>query len=150
MVLNLLGNTFFGDTGFGYQFNYTTVNGDIGYDVGGSINADQFALAGLSDSANLVLIYEKGGFSSRIAYNWRDQFLSQLNRGFGNRNPVFFDSFQQLDFNVSYNVSESLSVSLDGINLTEEGQLQFGRSRNNVFFVQEADRRFVLSANYNF
>ena len=141
---------FFGETGFGYQANYTIVDGDIGYDLGGAINLDQFALEGLSDTANLVLIYEKDGLSTRIAYNWRDEFLSQVNRGFGNRNPVFVDTFEQIDINVSYEVNDDLSVSLDVINLTEEGQRQFGRSYNNVFFVQEADRRFVLSANYNF
>ncbi|MEW6998623.1 TonB-dependent receptor [Colwelliaceae bacterium BS250] len=141
---------FFGDTGFGYQLNYTTVDGDIGYDVGGAINVDQFALEGLSDTANAVLIYEKYGFSGRIAYNWRDSFLSQVNRGFGNRNPVFVDEFEQIDINVSYNVIENLNVSLDVINLTEEGLRQYGRSENNVFFVQEGNRRFVLSANYKF
>lgn len=141
---------FFGESGFGYQFNYTLVDGDIGYDVGGAINVDQFALEGLSDTANLVLIYEKDGLSTRIAYNWRDEFLSRVNRGSGNRNPVFVDTFEQVDMNVSYEVNEQLNVSLDIINLTEEGQRQFGRSRNNVFFVQEADRRFVLSASYNF
>lgn len=141
---------FFGETGFGYQANYTIVNGDIGYDVGGSISLDQFALEGLSDSANLVLIYEKDGLSTRIAYNWRDEFLSKVNRGSGPRNPLFVDEFEQLDINVSYEVNEDLNLSLDIINLTEEGQRQFGRSYNNVFFVQEADRRFVLSANYNF
>lgn len=141
---------FFGDSGFGYQANYTVVDGDIGYDVGGAIDLDQFALEGLSDTANLVLIYEKDGLSTRIAYNWRDEFLSQVNRGFGNRNPLFIDKFEQIDINVSYTVSEDLSVSLDVINLTEEGQRQFGRSRNNVFFIQEADRRFVLSASYTF
>lgn len=141
---------FFGESGFGYQFNYTIVDGDIGYDVGGAISVDQFALEGLSDTANLVLIYEKNGLSARLAYNWRDEFLSQVNRGFGNRNPIFIDAFEQVDINVSYDVSEDLVVSLDIINLTEEGQKQFGRSRNNVFFLQEADRRFVLSANYRF
>jgi TonB-dependent receptor len=141
---------FFGETGFGYQLNYTTVNGDIGYDVGGAISIDQFALEGLSDTANLVLIYEKDGLSTRIAYNWRDSFLSKVNRGFGNRNPLFIDAFEQLDINVSYEVNDDLSVSLDIINLTEEGQRQYGRSKNNVFFVQEADRRFVLSATYAF
>jgi TonB-dependent receptor len=141
---------FFGESGFGYQVNYTTVNGDIGYDNGGAINVDQFALEGLSDTANAVLIYEKEGFSTRIAYNWRDEFLSQVNRGAGNRNPLNIAATEQVDINVGYEVTEDLSVSLDIINLLEEGQRQFGRSKNNVFFVQEADRRMVLSASYSF
>jgi outer membrane receptor protein involved in Fe transport len=51
---------------------------------------------------------------------------------------------------VSYSPLEDLTVSLDIINLTEEGLRKYGRSKNNIFFVQEADRRFVLSANYKF
>jgi TonB-dependent receptor len=141
---------FFGETGFGYQVNYTTVNGDIGFDNGGAISVDQFALEGLSDTANAVLIYEKEGFSARIAYNWRDEFLSTTNRGKGPRNPVYVSETEQVDINVGYQVNEDLSVSLDIINLLEEGQRKFGRSKNNIFFVQEADRRMVLSASYSF
>ena len=141
---------FFGETGFGYQLNYTTVNGDIGFDNGGAITVDQFALEGLSDTANAVLIYEKDEFSARIAYNWRDEFLSTTNRGKGPRNPVYIAETEQIDINVSYSPLEDLTVSLDIINLTDQGLRKFGRSRNNVFFVQEADRRAVLSANYKF
>ncbi|MDN4501521.1 TonB-dependent receptor [Alteromonadaceae bacterium BrNp21-10] len=142
---------FFGETGFGVQANFTIVDGDIGYDIGSDPSIDQFALEGLSDSANFVLIYEKDGLSTRIAYNWRDAFLSEVNRSVSSvRNPLFVDEYNQIDINVSYDVSEDLSVSMDIINLTEEGQRQYGRTENNVFFVQELDRRFVLSARYNF
>jgi TonB-dependent receptor len=141
---------FFGETGFGYQLNYTTVNGDIGFDNGGAITVDQFALVGLSDTANAVLIYEMDDFSARIAYNWRDEFLSSTNRGKGPRNPVYISETEQIDINVSYTIIEDLTVSLDIINLTDEGVRKFGRSKNNVFFAQEADKRFVLSANYKF
>ena len=141
---------FFGESGFGYQVNYTTVNGDIGYDNGGAITVDQFALVGLSDTANAVLIYEKDDFSARIAYNWRDEFLASTNRGKGPRNPVYIAATEQIDINVSYTVMKDFTVSLDVINLTDEGLRKFGRSKNNVFFVQEADKRFILSANYKF
>jgi TonB-dependent receptor len=141
---------FFGETGFGYQLNYTTVNGDIGFDNGGSINVDQFALEGLSDTRNAVLIYEMDDFSARIAYNWRDEFLASTNRGKGPRNPVYIAATEQIDINVSYTVIEDLTVSLDVINLTEEGLRKYGRTETNLFFAQESDRRFVLSANYSF
>lgn len=141
---------FFGESGFGFQTNFTIVDGDIGYDVGADPSIDQFALEGLSDSANLVLIYEKEGLSSRIAYNWRDSFLASTNRGGSSRNPTFVDEYTQLDVNISYDFTEDLSVSFDVINLLEEGQRHYGRTYANVYFVDEADRRFVLGMRYNF
>ena len=114
---------FFGETGFGYQFNYTMVEGDIGYDNGSDPSQDQFALPGLSDTLNLVGIYEKDGLSARLAYNWRDDFLNQVNRSVGStRNPEYIESVEQLDLNVSYEFNSGVTVSLDAINLTGEGQ----------------------------
>ena len=43
----------------------------------------QFVLNGLSDSANLIGIYEKEGLSVRLAYNWRDDFLAGVGQGQG-------------------------------------------------------------------
>ena len=80
------GQHFFGETGFGVQANYTIVEGDVAFNDAGDPNVNQFALLGLSDSANLVLMYEKFGFSVRLAYNWRDEFLQNTNRG-NFRNP---------------------------------------------------------------
>jgi len=142
---------FFGETGFGYQFNYTTVEGDIGYENGSDPSEDQFALPGLSDTLNLVGIYEKDGLSARLAYNWRDAFLSQVNRSVGStRNPEYTDSVEQLDLNVSYELDSGVTLSLDAINLTGEGQRKYGRNDNATFFVQELDPRYVFSARYTF
>ena len=56
----------FGQSGFGVSANYTIVDSpDLSYDnyvIGG-----QFALVGLSDSANLVLFYEKDAWQIRTA-----------------------------------------------------------------------------------
>ena len=142
---------FFGETGFGYQFNYTTVEGDIGYENGSDPSEDQFALPGLSDTLNLVGIYEKDGLSARLAYNWRDSFLSQVNRSVGStRNPEYTDSVEQLDLNVSYEFDSGVTVALDAINLTGEGQRKYGRNKKATFFVQELDPRYVFSARYTF
>ena len=56
-------------------------NGDVGFDVACDPNQNQFALTGLSDSANAVLMFEKFGLSARLAYNWRDEFLQNVNQG---------------------------------------------------------------------
>ncbi len=140
---------FFGDTGFGVSGAYTMVRGDVGFNNGSNPAEDQFALLGLSDTANATLIYDKNGISARVAYNWRDKFLQATNRG-GSRNPVYVAPFGQLDFNISYDVTPKLAVSLEGINLTKESLRTYARDPNQLWFAQELDRRFLLGARYRF
>jgi TonB-dependent receptor len=140
---------FFGDTGFGVLANYTTVNGDVSIDVAASPSVNQFALLGLSDTYNLSLIYENHGLSARLSYNWRDKFLNETNRG-GDRNPVFVDEYEQLDLNVSYDVTDNLMLSFEAINLAGESTRHYGRDYSNVFFMQELDPRYLLGARYTF
>jgi TonB-dependent receptor len=141
---------FFGDSGFGVQANYTMVDGDVGIDVGADPSVDQFALVGLSDTANFTLIYENYGLSARLAYNWRDEFLSSTNRGGGSRNPVFVEAFSQLDLNVSYDVTDDFVVTFEAINITGEDLRTFGRDPSNVWFAQELDPRYVFGGRYRF
>ena len=140
---------FFGDTGIGVSGTYTLVRGDIGFDVGLDPGLDQFALVGLSDTAQATLIYDKYGISGRLTYNWRDSFLAETNRG-GYRNPVFVAPYGQLDVNISVDVTPQFAVSFEGINLTEERQRTYGRSKNNLWFATEPQSRYLLGARYRF
>lgn len=140
---------FFGESGFGYQANYTVVNGDVGIDVGASPSENQFALLGLSDSANLSLIYEDHGLSARLAYNWRDTFLSATNRG-GDRNPVFVRDYGQLDMNLSYELTDNLVLMAEGLNLSGSNTRTFGRDYSNVWMMAELGPRYMLGARYTF
>ena len=147
--LELAGQHFFGNTGFGISASYTLVRGDISFDNGASPNKDQFALLGLSDSANVTLIYDKSGLSARLAYNWRDKFLSSYNR-VPFRNPVYNAAFGQLDLNVSYDITPQIAVSFEGLNLTRESVRTYGRDEKQLWYAQELDRRFMLGARYKF
>ncbi|PCK08010.1 MAG: TonB-dependent receptor, partial [Alteromonadaceae bacterium] len=139
---------FFGETGFGVSANYTIVNGDVKFDVAAAPTATQFALVGLSDSANLGFFYENDKFSARVVYNWRDKFLD--NAAVNVNEPQFTEEFEQVDFNLSYNVTDSLSVSLEGINIFEEDKRQYGRTSNQVTQLQILGARYALGARYSF
>ncbi|WP_417450137.1 TonB-dependent receptor [Kordiimonas sp.] len=141
---------FFGDTGFGIAASYTLVDGDINFDVGADPSQDQFALVGLSDTANVTLIYENYGFSARASYNWRDSFLSNANRGDSFNNPAFTESFATIDVNVSYAVTENISVSLEAINITGENSRDYNRATNQLWFARENAPRYFLGARYKF
>ncbi|WP_370265346.1 TonB-dependent receptor domain-containing protein, partial [Hyphomonas sp.] len=140
---------FFGETGFGFQANYTMVNGDVGLDPGSNPYEEQFALLGLSDTANLTAIYEKYGFSARLAYNWRDTFLSESNVG-GDRSGIYVEDFGQYDLNISYDINEQLAVSFEGINLTGEDQRIYHRVPEQVYYVYELSPRYQLGVRYKF
>lgn len=140
---------FFGQSGFGFAASYTKVDGDVNVDPYADPNVNIFALTGLGDSANFTAIYDKGGLSARLAYNWRDKYLSAVNQG-GNRNPLFTDTFGTLDANISYDISQNFSVSLEAVNLTSEPFRQYARTETNLVYVQELKPRFYLGARYRF
>lgn len=135
--------------GFGFQANATFVNGDVGFDFTADPNTeDQFALTGLSDSANLQLFYENERFAVRVLYNWREEFLGNTN--VGNRVPLIVDEFQQLDFSASYGATDNLTFTLEGINLLEEPVIWRGRTNRQLQQYVEGDARFLLGARYVF
>lgn len=140
---------FFGDSGFGLQANYTIVRGDIGYDNLAEPRAQQFALLGLSDTANLVAIYEKNEFQARIAYNWRDEFLRSASRS-GARNPIYVEAYDQIDANVSYNLTEDLTISVEAINLLGSDIRQHGRSKSMLEEMYDLGPRYTVGARYKF
>jgi TonB-dependent receptor len=143
------GQYFFGDSGFGVLANYTIVEGDVGFDVGADPNQNQFALTGLSDSANAVLMFEKFGLSARLAYNWRDEFLSQVNQG-GWRNPYFVEAYDQIDLSVGYDINDNFAVSFEAINLTGEDVRWHGRSELQLWRLEDQGARYALGARYKF
>jgi TonB-dependent receptor len=143
------GQYFFGDSGFGVLANYTVVRGDIDYEVTSDPNVNQFALLGLSDSYNVVAMFEKFGLSARLAYNWRDKFLSNINQG-GWRNPIFVEDYGQLDLSVGYDISDSFAVSFEAINLTGEDVRWHGRSSKQLWRLEDQGSRYALGARYKF
>ncbi len=140
---------FFGKSGFGFAVSYTKVSGDVNVDPYADPNVNIFALSGLGDSANLTAIYDKGGISARVSYNWRDKYLAATNQG-GNRNPLFTAAFGTLDGSISYDVTKAFSVSLEAVNLTSEPFRQYARTETNLVYVQELKPRFYLGARYRF
>ncbi len=136
----------FWETGFGTILNYTIVNGDAQFNNALDPTVSQFALVGLSDSANAVLFFDKFGFQARAAYNWRASFLNSSN-GF---DPTYVESYGQLDASVSYEFIPGLTVFGEGINLTGESRRGHRRSNDQVTFSQPGFARYMAGVRFNF
>jgi TonB-dependent receptor len=138
----------FGSSGFGLFANYTLVDSNLSYD--NQNRGEQFAIEGLSDSANVVAFYEKYKWSIRAAYNWRDEFLSGRFDGTGLANPNYTEPYGQIDINASYNFNDNLTLMAEVINLTDEIQRIHGRTQDEVLFVTQTGPRYMLGARYKF
>lgn len=135
------------DTGFGLAANYTIVESPLRYD--NYKLGQQFALVGLSDSANFVGFYEKGPWQARVAYNWRGEFLNSLFDGSG-PNPIYTAPYGQWDISASYNINKRFSVTLDGINVTNRTQRLYSRNIHQLEYATQTGARYMLGVRYKF
>lgn len=139
----------FGSTGFGVIANATLVESDTNYD--NTNLAQQFVVAGISDSANVIGFYENDRFSIRVAWNWRDDFLA----GTGQANvgaipPTYVADYEQWDVGLQYSVTDNLRLFVDAINITDETTYVYGRSQSQPLFVGQAGPRYNIGMRYTF
>jgi TonB-dependent receptor len=138
----------FGESGFGLAANYTKVDSGLNFD-----NTDlgtQYPMIGLSDSANVVGFYDRNAWQVRVAYNWRDEFLNGIGGGGNPPNPNWTEAYGQVDAIVSYELMENLTLSLEGINLTDETQRIHARHENMVRFATQTGPRYMFGVRYRF
>ncbi len=135
----------FWETGFGTILNYTIVKSDTSFDNTLRYTIPQFAVTGVSNSANAVLYYDKNGIQARVAYNWRDGFLA----GYGT-DPYYVEAYGQVDASASYEFKNGLTLFVEGINLTNADRKGHMRNNNIVFFSAPGYARYDVGARFTF
>lgn len=138
----------FGDSGFGMQANYTVVDSDADYDS--NEFGSQAILIGLSDSWNLVGFFENETFSVRVAANWRDEFLYATNQLRATNEPVYFDEYLQVDLSAGWNVTDSVNVYFEVLNMFGEDQKQSGRYDSQFLYENDQEPRYALGVRASF
>jgi TonB-dependent receptor len=135
----------FWNTGFGAILNYTIVKSDTHYDNALRYTVTQFAVTGVSDSANAVVYYDKNGIQARLAYNWRGGFLS----GYG-LDPFYIEPYGQLDASASWEFRKNFTVFAEGINITNSDRRGHMRNDHTVFFAAPGYARYAIGLRVGF
>ena len=138
----------FGDTGFGIQTNYTSVDSGADYDENAIVQTVN--LIGLSDSANIVGFYENENLQLRVAWNYRDEFLFSENQLRVQNEPVFFEDYTQIDISAAYTVNDQITVFAEVLNVTGEDQGQHGRFDNQFLYRNDQEPRYVFGLRSSF
>ena len=169
------GRTYFDDlpgwlSGFGVDANVTYIGNDSPDAFALDINGDELSVPviGLSEwSYSATLLYDKGDLSARLAYNWRDRYLTTTNDSgttvvytdpFTGADiqtglPVYAAAIGRLDASVSYRVTDAINVKLNVQNLTDaeqrtEMEILDGRFVDRAVFI--TDRRISLHVGFDF
>ena len=103
---------------------------------------------------NATLFYEKGPISTRVAYNWRSDFLITPRDDIFPFSPIWQESTGQLDASFFYAVTDGIKLGVQGVNLldavtrtTQVIDFDGTRLTRSAF---RNDRRFTFLARFDF
>jgi TonB-dependent receptor len=139
-------------SGFGASINlalieseYTTPEGNV------------FALPGQSDTNyNASIFYEDHGFSARLTYRYRSEWLDETETGavFNLGGGVYWAAQNRLDASVRYDLEaltgQKASIFADFNNITDESDMRYTAQRWNVNQVESFGRSFLAGVRYAF
>jgi TonB-dependent receptor len=130
--------------GFGTQLNYTYTDSTVEIPYTEGAQTYQMPLEGLSESSyNAVLFWESDRVSVRVAYNYRDEFLS--NRSNPQGNPVYTDGYGQLDASINWDITDRIGVVVSGVNLNDEARYQYFLTPDRMLAHRASGRRYAVT-----
>ncbi|WP_157994348.1 TonB-dependent receptor [Peristeroidobacter agariperforans] len=119
--------------GFGIIASYSYIDSSTPIkDVAGRV----LPLPGLSpNNVNFVGYFERGPFSARLAYNWRDDYLVGLSAA---ATGIYNSPYTDLSATLRYDVNDAVSLGFEANNLLDEKQRTYDgvdeALRTNLFF----------------
>ncbi|MFN7127779.1 MAG: TonB-dependent receptor [Brevundimonas sp.] len=143
----------------GTLLNYTHVESTIDYcttpDCSVIVPED---LVNLSPEAwNATLYYDDGKLSARISAAYRDGYYQNIPGSNGGAGLIPFQGKSEtttIDASASYNLTDNLSLSVEGLNLTDEENRQnhgdLGESRDSTYVYHHTGRQLYVGARYRF
>ena len=132
----------------GVDLNYTYADSS---QEAKDINGKDLPFGGMSeDTYNAVVWYENDTFSARLAWNSRSpRLMTAGNANTGNQ-ALYQDDYSQLDFNATYNFSETVSFYVNGSNITEEIQQTYIEFAKQKAFQNVYEARWTVGARVTF
>lgn len=117
--------------GLGFQLNYTYVDSEYDDPIR---KARKLPFQGMSkNSYNAVLYYEKYGFQTRLAYNWRSKFLTDPEAWGG---AAWIADYGQLDASASYEINQHFTVYAEASNLTNKRYWGYVKREDQVNYLE--------------
>lgn len=129
--------------GLGLYGNLTLVDSDV--DVP-QRPGEKFTLFKQAKTVgNLALSYQKYGWTGRLSYSLRSQYLSEL---VGVGRDVYFDDDHRLDLQVGYRFRQNWTVQFTANNLEDSPELQYNGVRSRQLFYGMTGRTYSVGVSW--
>lgn len=124
--------------GFGMLANYTYADGKGQGGAALPYNSKH--------QVNISPFYEQGPFALRATYTWRSKYFTGVDRG----DEMFVRAYKSVDVSGTYNVTENVSVTLSGMNLTDSEYYAYANTPALPRGVYKTGRKFLATVNVTF
>jgi TonB-dependent receptor len=138
------------ENGMGLIANYTYVKSAIDYiDPASPTGISTRDLTGLSrDAYNATVYYETDRFSIRGSMSYRDMYLTNVPGRNGNNIEGTNETFN-VDLAAAFDINDRLTITFEGLNLTDEDNNQFVDTSDRVFVFHHTGREYFVGARYS-
>ena len=145
--------------GFGLNFSGTWTNSEVNLPAVNGVPERTISVLGTSDEVyTLQGTYEKYGLTMRLAYQYRTpwgQSVGTYKVINGAVYPVdngdiYWDTDEELDFSVRYQVNARVEVFLDAVNLTDMGARRYGDQSRYPIEFEKFGPRYIGGVRFNF
>ncbi len=96
---------------------------------------------------NVSGYYEDDTYSARLMYNFRTDWYKGLH---WSGSEIWNDDYGQLDASFGYNLSDTITLTAEAVNLTDEEVVEFNTDKNRLFSLYQNGRRYVLGVRMSF
>ncbi|MGB5630927.1 MAG: TonB-dependent receptor, partial [Woeseiaceae bacterium] len=115
---------------FGFTGNYTKV--------------DSNEIVGFSENAfNATVYFENDTFSARVSAAYRDPYVTTRANSSG-RNERGYDATTNIDLAMAYNLNDSMALTFEALNLTDEYEHQLYDAADLVYVYHHTGTEFIL------
>lgn len=135
--------------GFGAQASVSFVDGDFSTPSSAASPSRKVGFPGTSKRiTNLSLFYEKYGFSARVGYQHRTDWLDDISVDAAG--DFYWDATERVDLSFRWEAVEDFTFYADVVNLTNEPGIRYQGDESRPYEVELFGRRFLFGVRANF
>ncbi|WP_049722932.1 TonB-dependent receptor [Gilvimarinus polysaccharolyticus] len=139
--------------GLGVMGGINIADTDFEYAESGSDMTDDVVIApsdlpGFSkESYNAEVYWENYGFTTRLSYKYRSDYLKPFGSSFGQTNR-FVDDTSSVDLSLAYSLTKNLQVKFQALNLTNEPYVEYRVAEDAFNRIEYSGTKFFLGLRY--